>query len=35
MSIKGIESFKEIGFKKIGEFKESKNQNEITIEYYK
>lgn len=41
MSSNGIESFKEIGFKKIGEFKESKIKDEITIEikyedeYYK
>ena len=33
MLIKGIESFEKIGFKKIGEFKESKIKDEITIEY--
>lgn len=41
MSSNGIESFKEIGFKKIGEFKKSKIKDKITIEikyedeYYK
>ena len=32
MSSNGIESFKEIGFKKIGEFKKSKIKDKITIE---